>query len=217
MGEPSPIPSAVPPTSCHVWHLRSVLDSTRNLPTDSWAMTSMCLYVVTSDFMVITPAGWSVLQEGNQEGNFWKLMKIDGTRAPGSISMTLNWPGTATYIEGVLFRWFGGDGGGTWSHIVGPSYSLPLFSEGYAEWTSPGGAVRHCQVMHATNTYTGYDEIPDAGGPVLGCGHHEGSGGYSGTAYTNWQNNPASGPITWNTIGAYGGPKSSSFAFVWYG
>lgn len=170
----------------------------------------------TSSSPLITPAGWTVLANGNQGGVYWTLLKVDGVSAPGSISMQLTWGQSQDVIEGVLFRWFGGDGGGTWGHIVGPTYNLAPGSNGYSEWTSPGGAVRHSQVMHGTNTYAiDVNQIPDAGGPLMGVGHYQRFGSYSGTALDNWQANPASGPITWGTIGAFGGSMSSSFAFVW--
>jgi hypothetical protein len=219
-GVAPPVPTGLPATSCYVSHLYY---PDRPLPTDSWQMTSMCLYVASRGSSGLrTPSGWSVLASGVQGADTeYHLMKVDNM-TPGvvnSVGMQLSWSNVGQYVfhDGVLFRWFGGSGG-RWSHIAGAVYNKPFGTFGEADWTSPGGAVRHCQVIHATSLWTGYDgagEIGMASGGMLGVGHHAGNGGYSGAAFDNWQANPRSGHIDWTTLGAYGPPLSTSFALTW--
>jgi hypothetical protein len=215
-GEMGIAPTGEPGTSCHVYHPYTNLPGF-TFPTDSWDMTSMCAYVVSSGATGFNvPAGWTSLAHDTQSGVEYCLMKVDNM-TPGvvnSVGMTLNWSNVGQYVfdDAVLFRWFGG-GGGTWSHIQGPVYNGTT----QADWTDPGNAVRHCQVIHGTSLYTGYDGANEIGmaSSFCGIGHHQNYGSYSGTALDAWQANPRSGHIVWEGIGAFGPGSSRSYALVW--
>lgn len=190
------------------------------------ATSAVALAYATGYDDLDAPAGWEVLADGfvfevaiPGSPIAWALLALND--ATDTHDLTFDWltplgpDGLVHRVTGVYQLSFLGGSPGTWSVAVGATYE----EEARAALTAPPSGQVFAQFGALSSVWTGESSGLPAGfslGPSAAVSDYGPTAGtYTGDDFDMFTGTPATGSITWTSLGALGSPNSQSLAIAW--